>query len=154
MGYASWFLPIVLVTWGWHYFWCQQVEAVYTKAIGLVLTLGCTASFLNLAFGVFEGSGRTFPPGGYLGRWLAEFLAEYLNRTGSIIVVLTFLFLALILTTQLSFGLIFSATGAMIIRASASSKRALRSWLAERRREHERQEVLEKHLSRKGASSA
>jgi len=51
VGFAAYLLPVVLVTLGWHSFWCRQVEAVYTKMIGLVLTLGCAASFLSLAFG-------------------------------------------------------------------------------------------------------
>ena len=36
-------------------------------------------------------------------------MAEYLSRTGSIIVILTLLFVAVILATQFSFGRFFSA---------------------------------------------
>ena len=41
-------------------------------------------------------------------------LAEYLNRTGSIILILTLLFLAIILSTQFSFGRLFAALGQML----------------------------------------
>ena len=153
VGFTAYLLPVVLVTLGWHSFWCRHVEAAYTKMIGLVLTVGCAASFLSLAFAAFDPAARTFRAGGYLGGWLADLLAEYLNRTGSIIVILTLLFLALILTTQLSFGRLFSATGTAVARISARASRLLRGWWADRRREQERQGVLRKHLARSGASS-
>ncbi|HIN11618.1 MAG TPA: hypothetical protein EYM63_08380, partial [Acidobacteria bacterium] len=154
VGFTAYLLPVVLVTLGWHSFWCRQVEAAYTKMIGLVLTLGCAAAFLSLAFGAFDPAVRTFQTGGYLGGWLADLLAEYLNRTGSIIVILTLLFLALILTTRLSFGRLFSATGTTVARTSARANWFLRGWWADRRRQQERQGVLQKHLDRTGASSA
>ena len=50
-----------------------------------------------------------FATGGYVGEWLASWLAEYLNRTGSIIVILTLSFLAVVLSTQLSLGRMFSS---------------------------------------------
>ena len=150
VGFAAYLLPVVLVTLGWHCFWCRRLEAVSTKVIGLVLTLGCAASFLSLAFGAPDPARRTFRAGGYLGGWLADLLAGYLNRTGSIIVILTLLFLALILTTQLSFGRLFSAAGASVTRIAVRANRLLRGWWADRRREQERQGVLRKHLDRTG----
>ena len=154
VGYTAYVLPVVLVTLGWHCFWCRQVDAVYTKVIGLVLTVGCTASFASLALGASDQPARSFRAGGYLGGWLADLLAEYLNRTGSILVILTLLFLAVILTTQLSFGRLFSAMGAATTRTGARTGRVLRGWWADRRREQERKGVLQKHLDRTGASSA
>ena len=54
-------------------------------------------AFLSLAFGTLDVSGKAFRAGGYIGDWLAAGLADYLNRTGSIILILTLLFLAIIL---------------------------------------------------------
>ena len=153
VGFAAYLLPVVLVSVGWHYFWCRQIEAVYTKAVGLIVTIACTASFLSLAVGAFDPTIRTFRAGGYLGAWLAYLLAENLNRTGSIIVILTLLFLAVILTTQLSFSRVFSATGSRVVRSGAGAYQTLRGWWMDRRREQERQGVLQKHLDRSGASS-
>ena len=50
-----------------------------------------------------------FRAGGYLGEFVAGQLSDYLSRTGSIIVILTLLFVAVILSTQFSFGRLFSA---------------------------------------------
>jgi S-DNA-T family DNA segregation ATPase FtsK/SpoIIIE len=154
IGFTAYLLPVVLVTLGWHSFWCRRIDALYTKVTGLVLTVGCTASFLSLAFDVGAPPARTFRTGGYIGGWLGALLSEYLNRTGSIIVILTLLFLALILTTQLSFGRLFSATGAVVAQSYARLTRSLRDWWTDRRRERERRGVLKKHLDRTGASSA
>ncbi len=154
VGFTAFVLPVGLMTLGWHCFWCRQVDAVYTKVVGLALTIGCTASFLSLAVGVSDPGARSFRAGGYLGGWLAGLLAAYLNRAGSILVILTLLFLALILMTQLSFGRVFSATGTSVARTGVHANRVLRGWWANRRREHERQGVLRKHLDKTGASSA
>ena len=154
VGFTAFVLPVGLMTLGWHCFWCRQVDAVYTKVVGLALTIGCTASFLSLAVGVPDPGARSFRAGGYLGGWLADLLAAYLNRAGSILVILTLLFLALILMTQLSFGRVFSATGASVARTGAHANRVLRGWWANRRREQARQGVLRKHLDKSGASSA
>ena len=154
VGFSAYLLPIVLVALGWHYFWCRPIAAAYTKVIGLVLTLACTAAFLTLAFGALDGAERPFRAGGYVGGWLADLLAEYLNRTGSIILILTLLFLALILTTQVSFGQLFTLTGAKIETTGSHVRRAVGDWWTDRRRERQRRGVVRKHLDRTGASTA
>ena len=34
-GYAAYLIPAVIAWAGWHYFWCQPLEAVYTKLFGV-----------------------------------------------------------------------------------------------------------------------
>ena len=80
------------------------LDAQYTKLVGAGLLFGCVSSLLSLAFGSVDVAGKPFRAGGYLGEWLAAWMAEYLNRTGSIIVILTLLFLAIVLSTQFSLG--------------------------------------------------
>ena len=92
LGYTAYLVPVVLVVTGWHYFWCRLPDAAYTKIIGATLLFGCLSSFLSLAFGTLRISTREMLAGGYLGRALATFLASYLNKTGSIILILTLLF--------------------------------------------------------------
>ena len=91
LGYGSYLLPAVIVVAGWHYFWCRRIEAVYTKMIGAALVLACTSAFMSLALGSVDVGDRPFRAGGYLGEFLAGMMAEYLSRTGSIIVILTLL---------------------------------------------------------------
>ena len=152
-GDGSYLVPAMLVVVGWHYFWCRPVDAVYTKATGAVLLLGCVTSFLSLAFGSVDINGKPFRAGGYLGDWLAARLSDYLNRTGSIIVILTLLFLAIILSTQFSFGRLF-ASGVQTVRdGGARGIGALRTWREARRRHQQRQEVIARQARRASLSA-
>jgi DNA segregation ATPase FtsK/SpoIIIE, S-DNA-T family len=143
-GYASYLIPAVLVVIGWHYFWCRAVDAAYTKVIGVLLMFGCISSLLSLAFTTIDVSGKPFRAGGYLGEWLAAVMSEYLNRTGSIIVILTLLFLAIILSTQFSLGRMFSSATAVGRTGMSRLAGAVRGWLDERRRARQRRALVAK----------
>jgi DNA segregation ATPase FtsK/SpoIIIE, S-DNA-T family len=150
VGYTAYLIPVVLVVTGWHYFWCRILDAPYTKGFGAALLFGCVSAFLSIAFGTLDVSGKEFRAGGYFGDVLAGGLQEYLNRTGSIILILTLLFLAIILATQFSFGRLFAAVGQLIRDRWAASIGALRAWRDQRQRDKQRQEVLKKHLDKGG----
>ena len=152
-GFASYLVPVLLVVAGWHYFWCRPIKAAYTKLIGLVLMFGCTAAFLSLTFGALDVSGKAFRAGGYLGQSLAGLFAAYLNRTGSIIVILTLLFLSVILSTQFSFGQLFAHAGTFMGRVFTRVGGMLRQWWAKRQRDRQRRGVIRKHLEKKGTTA-
>ena len=152
LGYSAYLVPIVLVVLGWHYFWCRTLDAAYTKLTGAGLLFGCVSSFMSLAFGTTEISGKTFRAGGFMGDRVAALLAAYLNRTGSIILILTLLFLGIILSTQFSFGRLFGVIGQILRDQCAALFAAFRSWREERRRDKQRQEVLRKHLEKTKAA--
>ena len=147
-GYGSYFIPALLVVTGWNYFWCRSLEAAGTKATGAAMLLASLSAVLSLTFGLVEVSGKAFRAGGYAGEWLAGFLAAYLNRSGSFIVVLTLMFLSIIISTQFSFGRFFSA---LSVAAAGGMKRGLAAfheWREERRREEQRREVIAKHTKK------
>jgi len=149
-GYASYLIPAIFVVIGWHHFWCRKLDAAGTKTAGALLLFACASAFLSLVFGTLDVSGKPFRAGGYAGEWLARELAEYLNRTGSIVVILTLIFFAIIMSTQFSFGRLFAA---IIDGATDGASRTLdsfRAWREERRREQQRREVIAKH-TKKGA---
>ena len=99
-------------------------------------------------------SGKPFRAGGYVGEWLAGELADYLNRTGSVIVVLTLIFLAIIMSTQFSFGRFFAAA-ARRRRAAAPPARSARSARGARSggASKQRREVIAKHTKKGGAAA-
>src|ERR1041385_6471062 len=98
-GYAAYLIPALIGVIGWHYFWCQTPDAAYTKITGISLFFACASTFLSLAFGSTElAGGKTFNAGGSLGWSLGHFMREDLNRTGSIIVLLTLMMLSVILS--------------------------------------------------------
>jgi len=149
-GYASYFVPGVMVVIGWNHFWCRRFDAAGTKTIGAALLFACISAFLSLAFGTLEISGKAFRAGGYAGAFLAGEMSEYLNRTGSLIVILTLIFLAIILSTQFSFGRFFAAVIGAVRDGAARGIESLHEWREERRREKQRREVIAKH-TKKGA---
>ncbi len=149
LGYASYLLPAAMVVLGWHYFWCRSVDAQYSKLVGAGLLFACVSSLLSLAFGSVDVAGKPFRSGGYLGEWFAASMSEYLNRTGSIIVILTLLFLSVVLSTQYSLGRMFSSATKVSRSGGSRMFHVLRSWLDERRRIRQRQALLEKQ-ARKG----
>jgi S-DNA-T family DNA segregation ATPase FtsK/SpoIIIE len=148
LGYAAYLIPLVFAVIGWHYFWCHVVDAAYTKLVGAALLFSCVSSFLSLAFGTLDISGKSFRAGGYVGDALASLLASYLNRTGSIILILTLLFLSIILSTQFSFGRLFAFVAGLMRDRWAAMLGSIRASREERRRDKQRQEVLKKHLQK------
>jgi DNA segregation ATPase FtsK/SpoIIIE, S-DNA-T family len=154
LGYAAYLVPVVLVVSGWHYFWCRVPDAAYTKLVGAGLLFACVSSFLSLAFGSLRVADREILAGGYLGRILASFLSEYLNKTGSIILILTLLFLSIVLSTQFSFGRLFGVLFQLLRDRWAGVLDSMRARKEERRREKQRQEVLKKHLDKSGEKTA
>jgi DNA segregation ATPase FtsK/SpoIIIE, S-DNA-T family len=151
-GYGAYFLPAALGVVGWHYFWCQTPDAAYTKAFGGLLLLICASAFFSLVLGSTELAAKTFDAGGTVGAGLGLALAEYLNRTGSIIVLLTAMMLSVIMATQFSFGRMFATATVGSRDLSARGVGFLRGWIDERRRERARREVIAKHTKKDGVA--
>jgi S-DNA-T family DNA segregation ATPase FtsK/SpoIIIE len=154
LGYTSFLIPVVLCIVGWHAFWCRDVEAKYTKIIGGVMLFLCASGLLGLAFGVFDAGTSTspFPGGGVVGGFLAGWLKEYLNTTGAVILLLTTLGLALVLSTQFSFGHASTQTASAVRNSRDGWLGRWRAWRAERARAKERAEIVKKHTAKAGAS--
>jgi S-DNA-T family DNA segregation ATPase FtsK/SpoIIIE len=153
-GYASYLIPAVIGVMAWHYFWCEKFDAAYTKLFGVTLLFVCFSAFLSIAFGSTEVAGKSFHAGGSLGAWLGAWFAGYLNRTGSVIVILTLMALSVILSTQFSFGRLFAAASRGTRDLSARGIGMFRGWIDERRREKQRREVIAKHTNKAAAEGA
>jgi S-DNA-T family DNA segregation ATPase FtsK/SpoIIIE len=145
LGYAAYLIPAVVGVAGWHYFWCQTPDAAYTKLTGVALLFGCSSAFLSLVFGSTEVAGKTFYAGGSVGRAFGLLMSEYLNRTGALIVLLTMMMLAVILSTQFSFGRMFATATVNSQNLSARGIGWLRAWIERRRKDQARREVIAKH---------
>ena len=148
LGYAAYLIPLVLAVLGWHLFWCSRVDAVYTKLVGAVFLFACVSALLSLVIGRVELSGRTLLAGGYAGSLVAAWMADWLNRPGSIIVLVTVLVLSVILVTQFSLGRMFASTIRAAHDAVRGGAKRVAEWRQERRREKQRREVIAKHTAR------
>jgi S-DNA-T family DNA segregation ATPase FtsK/SpoIIIE len=147
-GYASYLIPAAMVVIGWNYFWCRSLDSAGTKAIGAGMLFASLSAFLGLVFGTLEASGKSFRAGGYAGEFLATQMSEYLNRTGSVIVVLTLIVLSTIVSTQFSFGRFFAALTGGARGGATRGLDAFHAWREERRREKQRREVVAKHTKK------
>jgi S-DNA-T family DNA segregation ATPase FtsK/SpoIIIE len=154
LGYASYLIPAMIAVAGWHYFWCRAIDAVYTKAIGAAMLVACGSAFLGLTIGSVDFGPRAYRAGGYLGEWIGGFMAEYLSRTGSVIVILALMVAAVILATQFSFGRLFSALFVVAQGLAAQGGDAFRAWREERRKAKQRREVLVKYGKKDTAGDA
>ena len=150
-GYASYLTPAVLIIVGWQSFWCRAVDAAGTKAAGAALLVSCISAFLSLVFGTLEVAGKPFRAGGFAGEWLAGGLSDYFNRTGSVVIILTLIVLAIIMSTQFSFGRLFAVLTAAIWNSAARSLASFRERREDQRREQQRREVIAKY-TKKGAA--
>jgi DNA segregation ATPase FtsK/SpoIIIE, S-DNA-T family len=147
-GYASYLIPAVFVVIGWNYFWCRKVDAAGTKVAGAVLLFTCSSAFLSLVFTTLDAGGKSFRDGGYVGDWIARELAEILNRTGSLIVVITLIVLAVLMSTQFSFGRMMAAVLGAAHETTERLFVAFAEWRESRRREKQRREVIAKHTKK------
>ena len=143
-GYAAYLIPAVISVIGWHYFWCQKPDAAYTKATGAALLFACTSAFLSLVFDEAGAGGTAFSAGGSIGAWLAGMLSNSLNATGAVIVLLTLMVLAVILSTQFSFGRMSASVMATLQDLSARGLGQVRQQLDARRKERARRDLLAK----------
>ena len=151
-GYAAFLIPVAIGIAGWHYFWCQKPDAPYTKLAGVGLLFIGASAFLSLVFGDAEVAGRTFYAGGLSGTWLGGALSEYLNRTGSLLVLMTLILLAVILATQVSLGRMFAVATASSRDLSVRGAGWLRGWYDDYRRSRARREVVARQV-RKAAQA-
>ena len=153
-GYAAYLIPAVISVIGWHYFWCQKPDAAYTKATGAALLFACSSAFLSLVFGSTEVSGKTFDAGGSIGSGLAGVLADSLNGTGAAIVLLTLMVLAVILSTQFSFGRMSASALASLHDLSATWLGYVRERIDARRKERARRDLVARQLKKGGPTVA
>ncbi len=144
-GYAAFLVPVVLGIAGWSLFWCRATDAAYTKIVGATLLFACLSALLTLALGSVSFVNGA---GGWLGVFLSGRLAAYFNRTGSIIVILTLLFLSLILATQFSFGRLFSSIVESVAGGWSEMTGRFKERREARRREKQKQAIVEKHTAR------
>ncbi len=147
-GYAAFLVPVLVSVVGWNLFWCKPVDAKYTKLVGAALLFGCLSALLSLTLETVTVAGATWSGGGWLGRVLAKQLADSLNRTGSIIVILTLLLLSLILATRFSFGHLFSSIARAVVAWWAGLVARVRERREAKRKEKQRQEIVRKHTAR------
>jgi S-DNA-T family DNA segregation ATPase FtsK/SpoIIIE len=153
LGYVAYLLPVMVGIAGWHYFWCQRPDAPYSKLTGAAMLCICACALLSLIVGT-TGSETGLDAGGAIGAVIARFATRYLNYTGSLIVLLTLTILSVILSTQVSFGRLFTIVNGRARDLGAEGIGRFRGWLDERRQNRARREVVARHTKKAAAPPA
>ncbi len=148
LGYAAYLIPPMLVVVGWHYFWVRALKAPITKLIGALLLFASVSGLLSIAFERLDIGGKRFPAGGVIGKMVADMSVAQLNRTGSLIILLTIVFLAAIMATQLSLGAMAAGLGSRLQQLVSERLASFKQWREEKRREKQRSDVIRKHLEK------
>ncbi len=154
MGYAAWVAPIAAGAVGWNAFWCHKLDAAYTKLVGAFLMVSSVAGLLALVFHAVGSAPGAFPAGGALGEWFSAAVSEYLNAPGATIFLCLVLTLSVILSTQFSFGRALTGAGRIARLRGASLAAAWKERRAARRRDKERQQIVDKHVKKAGRAGA
>ena len=102
LGFASFLLPIFLGIYAFHWLASRKVEAFGSRAAGMLLLTLTFATALSAAPWLLMFRGH-IPPGGLIGRLLADKLDEMVNPTGSLVILLASFFISLFLATTFSF---------------------------------------------------
>lgn len=150
-GAAAILLPLMLAVTGWKLFWCQPIQAPYTKLVGLLLLLGSLTVFLTLTFGSVAYESEPVRAGGACGEILTALLTASVERTGAYIIVATALFVAVILCTQFSFATLLTGAGRMIGERVRALRTSWAHYAEARRKEGMRREVIRKHTQREAS---
>jgi S-DNA-T family DNA segregation ATPase FtsK/SpoIIIE len=102
LGFASFLIPVFLGIYAFHWLTSRKVEAFGVRATGFFLLMFTLASALS-AFSFVPLFRGEIPPGGVIGRLLADKLQEMLNKPGSMIVLASLFLISLFLATTFSF---------------------------------------------------
>jgi S-DNA-T family DNA segregation ATPase FtsK/SpoIIIE len=148
LGYPAFLLPVILAVFGWKWMRSRQIESPWIKCIGLCFLVGSSCALLGLLFPNYMTLGWSLKAGGIVGDLLSDWFRTRFNMMGSLVVVVSLLFISLLVSTKFSFS-----ASILWLNRHLDFVRVWRDrWLAWRR-EHEKsgeRRLLEKKLKQEG----
>ena len=136
LGFASFLVPVMLGIYAFYWLTSRKVKSFGARATGFILmtlTLATALSVLSV-MPFFRGE---IPPGGVIGRLLADKLDETVSTAGSIVVLASSLLVSLFLATTFSFSWVIAKFGPRLAFFVGLKDRYY-DWREERRAEKER----------------
>ncbi len=156
-GLAAYLIPVALVGMAFVDFMKRQVDAAYTKVIGVILLVVSVCGFLDLFIGhwtiaskLSNGTYKDFSmdAGGWIGSLLFDTLQANVGFAGALLVLSTSLLLALLLLVQLSLGNLVELGASKAMAAFRSLKVGWRKKVETELKVRERKKVIQKHIER------
>lgn len=156
-GLAAYLIPVALMGMAFVDFLKRQVDAAYTKVIGVILLLISVCGFLDLVVGHWTVTSRlsngtfkqfSMEAGGWIGSLLFENLQSNVGVAGALLVLATSLLLSLLLLIQLSLGKLVALAASKGVTALRSVKVGWRKKVETELKVRERKKVIQKHIER------
>ncbi|PYV43944.1 MAG: cell division protein FtsK [Acidobacteria bacterium] len=104
LGYPAFLLPVIFSIFGWKWIRSRQMQNPWAKCVGIVCLVGSSCALLGLLFPNYLTVGWSLKAGGIVGDLLSDWFRARFNMTGSLIVVLAWLFVSLLVATRFSFS--------------------------------------------------
>ncbi|HVE65014.1 MAG TPA: DNA translocase FtsK 4TM domain-containing protein, partial [Thermoanaerobaculia bacterium] len=148
LGFAAWTVPVLLGFWGLRRFGARPFENRGSKAIGFALIFLAVPALLSLAFGRRPLAGEDAEAGGIVGRAVSEAARSRLGTTGAVLLVVTFLLIAVPLATQVSLADVFFGLRVKLVALLSRFRLGWARSSDRRTKERLRRTVVTKHLEK------
>jgi S-DNA-T family DNA segregation ATPase FtsK/SpoIIIE len=156
-GLAAYLIPVALMAMAFADFLKRQIDAAYTKIIGIFLLVVSICGFLDLLIGrwtvtsrLSDGTYKDFSmeAGGWIGTLLFQTLQANAGFAGALLVLTTSLLLSLLLLVQLSLGKMVEIGFSRAMTAIRSIRLGFRKKMETELKVRERKKVIQKHIER------
>jgi S-DNA-T family DNA segregation ATPase FtsK/SpoIIIE len=148
LGFAAWTVPVLLGFWGLRRFAARPFENRGSKAVGFTLIFLAVPALLSLAFGRRPLAGEEAESGGIVGRAVSEAARARLGTTGAVLLVVTFLLIAVPLATQVSLADVFFGLRVKLVGLLSRFRLGWARQRDRRTKERLRRTVVTKHLEK------
>ena len=156
-GLVAFLLPVFLLIAAFTDFLQRQIDAVYTKFIGMALMIPTLCVFLDLFIHQWQtharlpnGAETAFPmeAGGWIGSSLNSLLQGNVGYAGAVLVMATVALLSLLLIVHLSLGNMMTLISEQVAAFVRSFRTGIRKKIDTEIRTRERRKVIQKHIDR------
>jgi len=139
VGYAGFLIPVFLGLYAFQWFASSSADNLVPRVGGLVLMVSTVAAALSLT-PVIPRIDEQLPPGGGVGRLLADWLNGIVNPLGTVIVLAAALLVSVVLATTFTFAGA-ARVSRPLIENGRTRVRRLVAWWQERSRRRVRQRI-------------
>ena len=148
LGFAAWTVPVLLAFWGARRFAARPFENRSSKAVGFALLFLAVPALLSLGFGRRALAGEEAEAGGIVGRAVSDAARARLGTTGAVLLVITFILIAVPLATQVSLADVFFGLRVKLVGLLSRFRLGLARTHDRRTKERLRRTVVAKHLEK------
>jgi DNA segregation ATPase FtsK/SpoIIIE, S-DNA-T family len=156
-GLIAFVLPVFLLIGAFSDFVQRQVDAIYTKVIGMFILIPTLCAFLDLFLQDWKTTARltngatttfSMEAGGWVGSSLRSLLEANVGYGGTILALITATLFAMLLVVRLSLGKIVVLIGEQFLQMIRGFRTGIRKKIDTEIKTRERKKVIQKHIER------